>query len=129
MREMIHSISFIVNPILNHVDNNHKPFTETQITDLRSLEIVLDKMLDMVVISIESHNYNSEKELLLLEEELVGLIHTVNKNQIKRIKSATAGTRRSILFLSIVNEIKNLSLQLINLFKSQRDFTDFKKNY
>jgi phosphate/sulfate permease len=126
MREMIHSISFIANPVLDHVDNNHKPFTETQIRDLRSLETILNKMIDLVVKSLESQNFSKQGELLKLQEELINLIKIVNKNQIKRIKDATTGSRRSILFLSIVNEIKNLSLQLVNLFKSQRDFLNYK---
>jgi phosphate/sulfate permease len=128
LREMIHSISFIANPVIDHVDNNHKPFTETQIGDLKSLKTILIKMIDLVVKSLESQNFSKQGELLKLQEELINLIRIVNKNQIKRIKDATTGSRRSILFLSIVNEIKNLSLQLVNLFKSQRDFLDYKKN-
>ncbi|PLW97142.1 MAG: phosphate permease [Marinilabiliales bacterium] len=128
LREMIHSISFIANPVIDHVDNNHKPFTETQIGDLKSLKTILVKMIDIVVKSLESKNFSKQGELLKLQEELINLIKIVNKNQIKRIKDATTGSRRSILFLSIVNEIKNLSLQLVNLFKSQRDFLDYKKN-
>jgi Na+/phosphate symporter len=128
LREMIHSISFIANPVIDHVDNNHKPFTETQIGDLKSLKTILVKMIDLVVKSLESQNFSKQGELLKLQEELINLIKIVNKNQIKRIKDATTGSRRSILFLSIVNEIKNLSLQLVNLFKSQRDFLDYKKN-
>lgn len=126
MREMIHSITFIVNPVLDHVDNNHKPFTEIQIEELKSLESVLDKMIGLVVHSIENQDFSAQNELLAMQEEFVILIHRLNKNQIKRIKSAATGTRRSILFLSIVSEIKNLSLQLVNLFKSQRDFIDYK---
>lgn len=127
MREMIHSLSYIVTPVLDHVDNNHKPFTETQIADLKSLETLIDRMIEIAVDSIEKQNFSSQKELLKLQEEFVELVRVVNKNQIKRIKDASTGSRRSILFLSIVNELKNLSLQLVNLFKSQRDFLD-KKN-
>jgi hypothetical protein len=126
MREMIHSISFIMTPVLDHVDNNHKPFTETQITDLKALEVILDKMIKIAIESIEKQNFSAQKELLKLQEEFIELVRIVNKNQIKRIKDASTGSRRSILFLSIVSELKNLTLQLVNLYKSQRDFLDYK---
>jgi MFS family permease len=126
MREMIHSISFIVTPVLDHVDNNHKPFTDAQIIDLKALETILDKMIEITVDSIETQDFSSQTELLKLQEKFVEDVRIVNKNQIKRIKDASTGSRRSILFLSIVNELKNLSLQLVNLFKSQRDFIDYK---
>ena len=37
MREMLHSISFIVGPALEHVENNHKPLLKEQIEELREL--------------------------------------------------------------------------------------------
>ncbi len=126
MREMLHSISFIVNPSVEHVDNNHKPLNEIQITELKLLEIKLNKMIAVVVKSITSQNFSTQTDLLAMEKEFSELIRQYNKNQIKRLKNAEVGTRSSILFLNIVNELKNLSLQLVNLYKSQRDFISFK---
>ncbi|MCB2208547.1 MAG: inorganic phosphate transporter [Bacteroidetes bacterium] len=126
MREMLHSITFIVNPSVVHVDNNHKPLIEVQIQELRDLEVHLNKMIAIVVKSITKHDFSTQKELLELEQAFLDLIKQVNKNQIKRLKNGEVGTKSSILFLNIINEIKNLSLQLINLYKSQRDFINFK---
>lgn len=126
MREMLHSITFIVNPSVEHVDNNHKPLIEVQIAELKSLESRLDKMINIVVQSITNNNFLTQNELLKLENEFIDVIRQVNKNQIKRLKNGEVGTRSSILFLNIINEMKNLSLQLVNLYKSQRDFISFK---
>jgi len=79
-----------------------------------------------VVMSITKHDFSTQKELLELEHDYLEMIKRVNKNQIKRLKNGEVGTKSSILFLNIINEIKNLSLQLVNLYKSQRDFINFK---
>ena len=126
MREMQHSITFIVNPAANHVDNNHKPLGPMQIEELRVLEKKLDEMINMVAESIENQDFTTQESLLKMEQEFLDMIGKVNKNQIKRLKNAEVGTKSSILFLNIVNELKNLSLQLVNLYKSQRDFLNFK---
>jgi len=126
MREMLHSITFIVNPSFDHVDNNHKPLIAGQIEELKMLEKMIGDMITVVTQSIQSQDFANQEELLAMEEELLDQIRKVNKNQIKRLKNAEVGTKSSILFLNIVNELKNLSLQLVNLYKSQRDFMDFK---
>ena len=126
MREMLHSITFIVNPAFDHVDNNHKPLIPGQIEELMMLEKMIGKMIAVVTQSIDNQDFATQEELLAMEQELLDQIRKVNKNQIKRLKNAEVGTKSSILFLNIVNELKNLSLQLVNLYKSQRDFMDFK---
>ncbi|RLD48793.1 MAG: phosphate permease [Bacteroidetes bacterium] len=126
MREMLHSITFIVNPAFDHVDNNHKPLIPDQIEELMMLEKMIGKMIAVVTQSIDNQDFATQEELLAMEQELLDQIRKVNKNQIKRLKNAEVGTKSSILFLNIVNELKNLSLQLVNLYKSQRDFMDFK---
>ena len=126
MREMLHSITYIVTPAASHVDNNHKPLGPFQIDELKMLEKKLSEMIAVVTKSIEDQDFSSQDKLLTMEEELLELIRKVNKNQIKRLKNAEVGTKSSILFLNMVNELKNLSLQLVNLYKSQRDFLNFK---
>ncbi len=86
----------------------------------------LNKMIAIVVRSITKHDFSTQKDLLASEHDFLEMIKQVNKNQIKRLNNGEVGTKSSILFLNIINEIKNLSLQLVNLYKSQRDFINFK---
>ena len=46
MREMLHSISFIVGPALEHVENNHKPLLKEQIEELRESMGLVGSMKD-----------------------------------------------------------------------------------
>jgi len=56
------------------------------------------------------------------QQELLVLLGEFRKNQIKRINEREIQTRRSLLYLDILAETKNLLLYSINLLKSQRDF-------
>ncbi len=125
MREMLHSISFIIEPSLEHVDNNHKPLLKEQINELKQLQTLLSEMFKIITKHIQNKNYNAQQTTSNMEEKFLKKIEEYRKNQIKRIKNGTVGTRNSILFLNILNETKNLSLQAINLYKAQRDFIDF----
>jgi hypothetical protein len=56
------------------------------------------------------------------QQRLLDQINKIRKNQLKRIKTHELQTRRSLLFLDLLAETKNLLLYSINLLKSQRDF-------
>ena len=126
MREMLHSISFISRPVFEHVDNNHKPLIPSQIEELKKLNDVFAELVKLIIDSIESADFGSIENIHKKQSELLELIEAINKKQIKRIKNAEVGTKNSILFMNIINESKNLTLQAVNLCKSQRDFMDYK---
>jgi Na+/phosphate symporter len=126
MREMLHSIEFIVKPTLEHVSNNHKPLVKDQITELKNLHALMKKLVSLIIISIESNDFSTQTEILTLQKDYLKIIDNSTKKQIQRVKGRHVGTRNTMLFLNIIHESKNLALQVVNLFKSQRDFIEFK---
>lgn len=127
MREMIHSISFLTGPALEHVDNNHKPLIPEQIEELRHLSEHMETVLKITLESIIKEDYSSQDKLLVEQAKALRHIEVNRKNQIQRIKKKLVGTRNSILFLNLLDESKNLLLQAVNLFKAQRDFVNNRK--
>ncbi len=128
LREMLHSISFVNGPACEHVDNNHKPLVGEQIEELKILHIGLKQLIDTVSNSMESGNYGNLSIILDNQQELFKHVEKIRRAQIKRVKAGKVGTKNSILYLNIINESKNLALQVVNLFKSQRDLTNYKNN-
>ena len=126
MREMLHAITYINRPAMEHIENNHKPFSPEQINELKELQIRLSKLLDLIITSIQSRDFSHQEDIQSVLNEYLHLIEKYNKSQIGRIKNATSGTKNSILFLNILNESKHLALMGFNLYKSQRDFTTIK---
>ncbi len=127
MREMLHAITYINRPAIEHIENNHKPFNPEQIAELKQLQTVLTKFLTLIISSIEARDFTKQEEIQSILYQYQHLIEKCNKNQINRIKSATSGTKNSILFLNILNESKHLALMGFNLYKSQRDFVTLNK--
>ncbi len=128
MREMLHSISFMVEPSLEHLDNKHKPLKEEQIAEMRILLKQLNHLMELIVSHIKENDFSKQKKVIGVEDKLLETIQDFRKSQIKRIKNDKVGTRNSILYLGILNESKNLVLQAVNLYKSQRDFIDYNEN-
>ena len=128
MREMLHSISFIITPALEHVDNNHKPLLKEQINELREVHAQLSKLIMMVADSLKAEDFSKQEKLQEMQREFLDMLGNLNKVMIKRIKNAEVGTKNSMLYFNIMNETKNLALQVVNLYKSQRDFVNYQNN-
>lgn len=124
LREMAHATSFIVEPVFEYIDNNHKAFEKEQIEELNIIQARLSEFFTHINTIINERNYVSENIDLVLEEQegLLKSIKKFRKEQIKRIKAEKVGTRNSVLFLGILNETKNLVLYAGNLLKASRDF-------
>lgn len=124
LREMAHATSFIVEPVFEYIDNNHKAFEQEQIEELNIIQAKLSEFFNHINTIINDRNYLAENVDSVLEEQegLLKLIKKFRKEQIKRIKAEKVGTRNSVLFLGVLNETKNLILYAGNLLKSARDF-------
>lgn len=127
MREMLHSISFIVEPALEHVDNNHKPLLKEQIEELRELHEIHSHLLNEIVKSLETCDFSTQEEILMISQSYLDNVIRINKKQFKRLKNAKAGTKNSMLFLNLISESKQMVLQAVNLYKSHRDFINYNK--
>jgi hypothetical protein len=128
LREMAHALSYISNPSYVHVDNNHKPLLKLQIDELNDLKDNVTDLFNLIIETINTNNFSNIPNLIEKQADILKNISEGRKSQIKRIKKDEAGTRNSILYLGILNEIKNFLLQSINLVKAQRDFIDFHLN-
>lgn len=124
LREMAHAISFIVDPVYEYIDNNHKALEPEQIEELNVIQAKLSEFFTHLNTIINDRNYLSENIDSVLEEQeaLLKSIKKFRKEQIRRIKAEKVGTRNSVLFLGILNETKNLVLYAGNLLKAARDF-------
>ncbi len=122
LREIVHSVSFIARPIFDHVENNHKAMVKIQKEELTGLYEGVRNLLQKTESIIEKQNFKKIDNILEEQQKMLDLIEVLRKNQIKRIKKDSAGTKISILYLNIIAESKNLILYSVNLLKSFRDF-------
>lgn len=122
LREIAHSLSFVIVPSYQHIDNQHKGLTAVQTEELKELSNSVEKFFDLIMGMILHHDYTNVQHAIDEQQRIIDVINKFRKKQVKRIKQGETGTRNSVLYLGILNEVKNIMLQTINLLKSQRDF-------
>jgi len=121
LREMAHSIHFIVRPAFFHFSNSHKPLIPEQIEELEALKKEFSELFIEIISLVENDAFNRLDDILNKQKEALALVDKIKKNQIKRIKSGLLGTRNSILYFNLLSELKSILFYVINLLKSHRD--------
>lgn len=122
LRELAHSLEFVSRPSLQHVENQHKGLTREQAGELKDLSNQLSDLFDDILEMIKQNDYTRVPNAVKKQQDILEDLNKIRKKQIKRIKQGETGTRNSILYLGLLNEIKNLLLHTINILKAQRDF-------
>ncbi len=126
LREIIHSLNFIVTPVYEHVNNNHKKLNQAQISEIKKLGQDLGTFLTRIATDISDSNFNNLESIVTEQQKNIAMIDLFRKNEVKRIKKEGTSTRNSLLFMTLLQETKNLHLFALNLYKAQRDFVTFK---
>ena len=122
IRELTRSIRAIYDQAKEHVDNNHKSFTEQQYQELQDLsQAISDYTFDLSEI-IKNHNYNNTGPVMQKNEQLLTKIEMLRKTQVKRIKKEKDNTKRSLLYLAILFETKNMITDTLHVLKIEQRF-------
>ena len=128
-REMAHALHFMLEPMLKHFDNNHKPFTSEQNEEFNELTLMFDSFLNFALHTVKEEKFDNIDALISEREKIFNFIGRIEKNQFKRIKNKEVNTRNSQLFFKINAEAKNLLLHAVNVIKAQRDFIIFTRQF
>ena len=121
-REIAHSLNFLVEPLKEHLENQHKPFTESQSIEIRHLVSEVDEFFNLAIHIVKEGKFDSIDELVAQRVRIAGILYEIEKDQVKRIKEKEVNTRNSLLFFKALTETKNMLLHSVNLIKSYRDF-------
>jgi len=122
LRETAHCLNYVTKPCWEHLDNNHKTFSDEQFYDINNLQVNVKGILQKSVNMIELDKYEQLPKLLEEQAKILEYLRLLRKTQLKRIKKEKSGTRISMLYLGILHETQNMMLHLVNLLKAQRDF-------
>ncbi len=122
LREMAHSIHFVVDPVYTHFDNMHKSFNPAQVKEFNDFGVELNDFFNFTLYILNDKRFEAIDELIDKRDRLLLVLKSLERNQIKRIKSNEVSTRNSVLFFNIIAETKNLLLNMVNVVKAQRDF-------
>ncbi|MBQ7851508.1 MAG: inorganic phosphate transporter [Muribaculaceae bacterium] len=120
--EVTKALLHCTRPAYEHIDNNHKGFTEEQIVDLKLINDEVENIFSVVNEMLTNKDFSRLDDVLVMRDALFEIMAERIKNQIRRIKAGEASTRASALYFNILNETKTMILQSRNLLKSQAHF-------
>lgn len=109
-------------PAFEHIDNNHRGFTQEQIMDLKQINDEVEAIFNRINEMLRKKDFTHLDDIMTMRDKLFGTIAEKIKSQIKRLKTENVSTRGSMLYMNILNETKTMVLQSRNLLKSQAYF-------
>ncbi|MCB8994903.1 MAG: inorganic phosphate transporter [Bacteroidales bacterium] len=127
VREATNSLSFIVNPAFNHVDNNHSPLPKDQSEELLKFNEKMSVFFNYSLNILKSNKFEDLPELIKLRNDIVSNTVTLKKHQIQYLKKQGKGTKVSLVFMEIMTESKNMALFVTNVIESQKQFVEHSK--
>ncbi|HCY40691.1 MAG TPA: phosphate permease [Prolixibacteraceae bacterium] len=128
LKEIAHSLSYLTDPVYKHVDNNHKPLTDSQAKELLELLKAFNNYMSLVLNSLENNSNEKLEEIYKVQSGIIELNKEARKNLIKSIKKNEIGTKNSLLVITILSETRNILIYTSNMMKIQNDFTQSVKN-
>lgn len=122
LTEVTKALLHCTRPAFEHIDNHHKGFTKDQIYDLKLVNDGVDNIFNKINSMLREKDFSDLNDVLLMRDNLFGVIAEAIKHQIRRLKEEQSSTKASILYLNILTETKTMVLQSRNLIKSQGYF-------
>jgi hypothetical protein len=106
--EIINCIDVVSNTTYVHLSNHHKPLNDNQLAELKVISEKLELMLNEIsqFVSLEENSEMVDPELSKKSTETE--IEASSRNEVRRIREQMTGNRSSILFMSILQETRNI---------------------
>jgi hypothetical protein len=121
-REIVHSLNVLIKPLSEHLENQHKPFTDSQTGEIRSLVSEMDDFFNFALYIVKEEKFEAIDEWVILKTNLSERLSDIEKSQLNRIMNKEINARNSILIFKALTEIKNLLSHAVSMIKSYRDF-------
>ncbi|MDA3911314.1 MAG: inorganic phosphate transporter [Bacteroidales bacterium] len=122
LRESTHSLRFIAEPVYEHIANNHKPFSKAQQEAIQHLIQVYTPLHQACRDMIMRGEFSAIDHVKEQQDYLYEEMGRLKKEQLKRIKKGKDSTKASVLFIDVLQETTLMSIGVVNVLKSYRDF-------
>ena len=120
LNEMTKALMHITRPAFEHIDNNHEGLSKEQVRDLMAINDDVESIYRQINTMLRTGDFSDIEMVLTMRDQLFETIADKIKTELTRINEARSNTKASMLYLTILNETKNMVLQSRNLLKSQQ---------
>ncbi|KAF0201245.1 MAG: hypothetical protein FD170_2853 [Bacteroidetes bacterium] len=106
--EILNCIGIIAGASISHMANHHKPLSEMQLTELKIINDKLTILLHGIARTVAPDDNTVAETPEVLKIPVEAEIEKSSKNEVKRIREEMTGNRSSILFMSMLQETRNI---------------------
>ncbi|MBS4059309.1 MAG: inorganic phosphate transporter [Bacteroidetes bacterium] len=106
--EILNCFAIIADASFNHLSNYHKPLNEDQLAELKAINAKIILFLYEITRVVVSDDKITDGNPELLKINVEAEIELSSKNEVKRIREEMSGNRNSILFMSMLQETRNI---------------------
>lgn len=124
MVEMCNSLTHIVQPAFNHLDNNHA-FDREQNGSLMDFNSKINNFFVSLIDMLEHRRYKQIDEIIVRRDKLINLINDILYSRVKIIKKKQKGVKVSVTYIEMLSETKNLLLNVVQLVKADIKLLDY----
>ncbi len=128
LHEMSSRVIYITNQNFCHFDNNHAPFSDDEIERLKVVLGEFKEIIKYTVDRLRSKDFESLKSLDSAKEDFRDLVEKSNKKQMKRIKKAQSKKRRSMLFVSNLDDVEGIIINIERVVRAFKELYDENNN-
>jgi len=122
LREVVHSLQNTSQPIYEHYSNNHTPLHPEQVSSILRLREMIKQYSNSILNEIKQESFDSVDEILEIRDNITLSISEMQKDHLRFLRENHVSTRRSMLYLTILNQSSYLTIHLAALLKNQRAF-------
>lgn len=120
--EIVYSIRRLVEPCKEHIDNNFKPLSNAQRSDLDNILLSVVSFINLCAETIVVNDYDNVNNLNNDCASLSAQLIALKKAELKRIQNEKGSTKVSMVYLNIIQEIQNVVIFSGNMVKVSRKF-------
>ena len=82
MREVSHSLTYLVDPLHEHLENNHKPFKESQIEELSTFLTSTTNFVNLTLQLVKEQKYEELENAIKQRDEIIQKLAQLEKTVI-----------------------------------------------
>lgn len=119
LKQMNNSLKYIIIPVYNHIDNQHKPLNSIQLKYIKDLFKKYEAYADVILKDISESKSSHMEDLKKMRDEIIDTINEYRKQQVKFLKhnQEKISTKANVLFFDIIYEMKILIFSTFDLYE------------
>lgn len=122
--ELVYSIGRLIEPCLEHIDNNFNPLNNVQKAEFSIVSEEITSFVRDVRNCIENGDYTSLQDFTMRANRLNNELSHLKREELKRIQSQSGSIKVSMVYLTMIQEAQNVTTYTLNLFKVSNKFQD-----